>query len=155
MRKVYLVLAWMVVAEVVIQAGSIALGMGAMSHHMSEGGVVDKASLEDGELSWVGEIGFPIHYINGGLVVPVLALVLLLVSFFAHVERGRRAAALVFVLVLVQGSLGYSITDSPYVGAIHGANALAVFGASLYAARLARSSASTVVAAKAYEDARS
>ena len=84
MRKVYLVLAWMVVAEVVIQAGSIALGMGAMSHHMSEGGVVDKASLEDGELSWVGEIGFPIHYINGGLVVPVLALVLLQIGR-AHV----------------------------------------------------------------------
>ena len=155
MRKVYLVLAWALVVEVVIQAGAIALGMGALSHHVSEGGVVDKASLEDRELSWVGEIGFPIHFINGGLVVPLLALALLVVSFFAHVEKGRRVAAVVFVLVLVQSTLGYSITDSPYVGAIHGANALLVFGASLYAARLARVSASAVVAAKAYEDARS
>lgn len=154
MRKVYLTLAWALVAEVVIQAGSIALGMGALSHHVSEGGVIDKASLEDTELGWVGEVGFPIHFINGGLVVPVIALMLLVVSFFAHVEKGRRTAALVFVLVMVQSSLGYAITDSPYVGAVHGANALAVLGAALYAARLARLSASPVVSAKAYDDAR-
>lgn len=151
MRKVYLMLAWALVAEVVIQAGSIALGMGALSHHVSEGGVIDKASLEDSE---VGGVGFPIHFINGGLVVPVIALMLLVVSFFAHVEKGRRTAALVFVLVMVQSSLGYAITDSPYVGAVHGANALAVLGAALYAARLARLSAAPVVAAKAYDDAR-
>ena len=155
MRKVYRVLSWLIVAEVVVQAAAIALGLGGLSHHVSEGGVIDKASLEDRELGWVGEIGFPIHFINGGLVIPVLAITLLVVAFFAHVEKGIRTAAWVFGFVVVQVMLGYSITDVPYIGAVHGANALALLVVAMYAARLARVPAPEAVRGEAHADARS
>jgi hypothetical protein len=137
MRRVYRVLSWLIVVEVVVQAAAIALGLGGLVHHVSEGGVVDKASLEDSELGWVGEVGFPIHFVNGGVVIPLLALALLVVAFFAHVPKGIRTAAWVFGLVVVQVMLGYSITDVPFTGAVHGANALALLVVAMQAARLA------------------
>ena len=44
-------------------------------------------------------------------------------------------------LVALQITLGYSIVDMPYLGLVHGANALAVLLASVYAARRIRRSA--------------
>ena len=49
--------------------------------------------------------------------------------------RGAKLwAAITFGLVVVQVTLGFSITDMPYLGLIHGANALAVVAAASVAA---------------------
>ena len=57
-----------------------------------------------------------------------------------------------FVLVVVQGSLGYSIKDVPYLGLVHGANALAVFVVAVVCARRAARSAQDRVAEPATAD---
>ena len=56
---------------------------------VSEGGVVDKALLESFQAAGVGEVGFLIHGLVGGVAIPLIALVLLVVSFFVQ-ARGAR-----------------------------------------------------------------
>ena len=54
-----------------------------------------------------------------------------------------------YALIVLQVTLGFSITDVPYLGLIHGANALAIVVAAVIAAfrgRAARSSADTTEA---------
>ena len=136
MRKLYSVLAWIVAAGVVVQAASIAFGFGGMTGYVMDGGVVDKALIESEQATFTGDLGFPIHGIVGGLVLPVVALALGAVSFFVRgVPRARTLAWALFALVLIQGSAGYSITDTPYVGLFHGANALLILLVAVAAAR--------------------
>lgn len=134
MRKIYRALAWAVAGGVVIQAAAIAFAFGGMLNLVSEGGVVDKALLEAFQAGGVGELGFLIHGLVGGVVIPLLALALLVVSFFVRARGARLWAAIVFGLVALQVTLGFSITDMPYLGLIHGANALAVVAAGSIAA---------------------
>ena len=47
-------------------------------------------------------------------------------------------AAIVFVLVVAQGQIGYLGHEFPLAGALHGLNALALFGAALYTGRRMR-----------------
>lgn len=139
MRKLYTGLAWTVAGTVVVQAAAIAFAFGGMLNLVSEGGVVDKALLESFQAGGVGELGFLIHGLVGGVVIPLIALALLVVSFFVRARGVRLWAAIVFGLVALQVTLGFSITDMPYLGLIHGANALAVVaGASFAAMRVRR-----------------
>jgi heme A synthase len=138
MRKAYSWLASGIALGVVVQAASIALGLGGIIHFGEEGGVVDKAVVESEDASFTGAVGFLVHGIVGGMVIPVLALALLVVSFFVRLPRARTLALVVIGLVVLQTMLGYSIVDLPYIAVLHGANALAVLGTALAAARLAR-----------------
>jgi heme A synthase len=54
-------------------------------------------------------------------------------------------AVIVFVLVIVQGQLAGFGHDFPLVAALHGLNALALFGAAIYAARRLRPAAAAGV----------
>lgn len=135
MRRTYSIIAWIIAGCVAVQAASIAFGLGGMAHYIQDGGVVDKALVESRQAVFVGELGFPIHAIVGGMVIPVAALALLVVAFFVKTPGARLWAAVVLGVVALQITLGYSITDMPYLGLVHGANALAVFLTALYAAR--------------------
>lgn len=139
MRKAYNALGWVVAGLVMLQAASMAWGVGGENHFIDSGGVVDKALVEaaeaGGEPPFPEVLGFPIHGLNGGLLIPVLALVLVGVSFRARLPRARRNAAFLFALVFVQVMLGYSIVDLPLLGFFHGLNALLVFAAALGIAR--------------------
>ena len=143
MRRTYLVLASAVAGLVVVQAAAIAFAFGGLAHHVSQGGTFDKAMMESQESAFTGDVGLPVHAMVGGLVIPLVVLALVVVSFFAHVRHGVRLALIVLGLVVVQAMLGYSIVDLPFAGAVHGANALAVFASAVLAARAARSTAST------------
>jgi heme A synthase len=137
MRRTYSVLAWIVAGGVFVQAAAIAFGFGGMAGYVQEGGVVDKALVESRTTgNFTGEVGFAIHGIVGGMVIPFAALALVVASFLIKVPGARKWAAVVLGLVIVQAMLGYSITDLPYLGLIHGANALAILLTSVYAARL-------------------
>lgn len=138
MRKMYSWLASGIALGVVVQAAAIAFGLGGMMHFVGGGGVVDKAMVESEDAGFTGAAGFLVHGIVGGLIIPVLALALLVVSFFVRLPRARTLALGVVGLVVLQTMLGYSIEDLPYLGIIHGANALAVLAAALGGARLAR-----------------
>lgn len=142
MRKLYTGLAWTVAGAVVVQAAAIAFAFGGMLNLVSEGGVVDKALLEGFQAAGVGESGFMIHGLVGGVVIPIIALALLVVSFFVRVRGAKLWAAITFGLVVLQVVLGFSVTDMPYLGLIHGANALAVVAAAAVAALRVRRSPS-------------
>jgi heme A synthase len=139
MRKLYTGLAWTVAGAVVVQAAAIAFAFGGMLNLVSEGGVVDKALLESFQAGGVGELGFMIHALVGGVLIPLIALALLVSSFFVRTRGAKLWAAMVFGLVALQATIGFSITDMPYLGLIHGANALAIVAiASVAALRMRR-----------------
>ncbi|WP_193509125.1 hypothetical protein [Cryobacterium sp. BB736] len=146
MYKVYSGLAWSIAGGVVVQAAAIAFAFGGLLNSVANGGVVDKALLESRQAGGVGELGFVMHAIVGGGLIPLLAVVLLVVSFFVRVRGAKLLAAIVFALVALQVTLGFSIIGSPYLGLIHGANALAIVAAAVVAAvRVRRSSRSAAM----------
>ena len=138
MRKLYSALAWVVAAGVVVQAAAIAFGFGGMLGYVLEGGVVDKALIESRQAPFTGELGFTVHGLVGGLLLPVAGLALGIVSLFVRgLPRARVLAWAIFALILIQGSAGFAIADLPYVGIFHGSNALLILGLAVVAARRA------------------
>jgi len=94
--------------------------------------------MESQDLAFTGVLGFPIHAISGMMLIPLLALILLIVSFFAKLPRGIVTAAVLLALVVLQVMLGILGSSTPYAGLLHGMNALVIFAGALGAARLAR-----------------
>jgi hypothetical protein len=135
MRSVYKVLAYLVAAEVVIQAMAMVYAVAGEGKWVMEGGVLDKAVIESREFVFPEVLGYAIHGINGMMIIPLVAVLLLISSFFAKVPGGIKWAALVFGLVVVQVNLGFAGHAIPALGALHGLNALMLFTAALYTAR--------------------
>lgn len=143
MRSVYRVLAFVIVAEVAIQAMAIAYAVAGLGKWVDEGGVLDKAVMESDEMPFPEIAGFIIHGINGMYLIPLLALLLLIFSFFAKVPGGVTWAAVVLLLVVLQVVLGLFGEDIPALGALHGLNALVLFGVAVMTGIRARSNAGT------------
>jgi len=141
MRTAYKVLAYLVAAEVAVQAMAIVWGIAGLGKWVDSGGVFDKAVIESQGTPFPEVVGILAHGINGFFVIPGIALLLLIVSFFTRVRGAIKWALVVFVLVIVQGQLGGLGHDFPLAGALHGLNALALFGASIYAGRRLRAAA--------------
>lgn len=139
MRKLHSTLAWLVAALVVVQAASMTFGVAGMTAFAAQGGVIDKALLESRSLdNFVGELGFAIHALNGGLAIPLAAVLLLAVSFFTRARGARPWAGVVLGLVAVQTTLGYGLHDVPHLGILHGANALFLLAAAVQTALVVR-----------------
>lgn len=134
MRKVYRVLAYVIAAEVVVQAMAMVFGVAGMGKWIDNGGVFDKAVMESEEAPFPEVVGFMVHGINGMMVIPLLALILLICSFFAKVPGAVRSAAGILLLVIVQVVLGLSGPALPVLGALHGLNAMALFTLALLTA---------------------
>jgi hypothetical protein len=146
MRTAYKVLAYLVAAEVAVQAMAIVWGIAGLGKWVDGGGVFDKAVIESqGTPPFPEVVGILVHGINGMFVIPALALLLLIVSFFTRVRGAIKWAVIVFVLVVVQGQLGELGHDFPLAGAVHGLNAMALFGVALYAGRRLRAAAAVGV----------
>ncbi|MGW7679340.1 hypothetical protein ACWGID_01285 [Kribbella sp. NPDC054772] len=84
-----------------------------------------------------GDWGHSLHSIVGSTIIPLLALLLLIVSFFAHVEGGVKWALYVFGLVVLQIALAFLAFAVPVIGALHGLNALALLAVAGLASRRA------------------
>jgi hypothetical protein len=138
MRTTYKVLAYLVAAEVVIQAMAVVWAMAGLGKWVQEGGVLDKALMESEGTPFPEIAGFIVHGINGTFVIPGIALVLVILSFFTKVRGAIKWAIIVFVLTVLQGQLGYLGHEVTAVAAVHGLNALALFGTALYAGRRMR-----------------
>jgi hypothetical protein len=145
MRTAYKVLAYLVAAEVAVQAMVMVWAIAGLGKWVDGGGVFDKAviegSIETGAMAFPEVFGILVHGINGTFVVPGIALLLLIVSFFTKVRGAIKWAVIVFVLVVVQGQIGFLGHEFPLAGALHGLNALALFGVALYAGRRLRATA--------------
>jgi hypothetical protein len=138
MRTAYKALAYLVAAEVAVQAMVMVWAIAGLGNWVDGGGVFDKSVIESQATPFPEVAGIIVHGINGTFVVPGIALVLLIVSFFTKVRGAIKWAVLVFVLVVAQGQIGFLGHEFPLAGALHGLNALALFGVALYAARRLR-----------------
>jgi hypothetical protein len=149
MRTAYKVLAYLVAAEVAVQAMVMVWAIAGLGKWVDGGGVFDKSviegSIETGAMPFPEVLGLLVHGINGMFVVPGLALAMLIVSFFTKVRGAIKWAVTVFVLVVLQGQLGFLGHEFPLSGALHGLNALALFGVALYAGRRLRAAAPAAV----------
>jgi hypothetical protein len=137
MRTAYRVLAWLMAAEVLVQGAAISWAVFGLGRWIQGGGVLDKSVMESEASAFPEETGFMVHGINGQMVVPVLALALLVVAFFARLPRGVALAGGVVGLVALQVILGMLGHGVPFLGVLHGANALLLFAVAVVAAQRA------------------
>ncbi len=127
MKSVYRWLAFLVAAEVAVQAAAMVYAVAGLGIWVDrDAGVLDKAAFESDE-PFPEVVGFMIHGINGMMVIPALALILLIVSFFSKVRGGVKWAALVLLAVVAQVALGLFGHENALFGALHGINALILF----------------------------
>ena len=139
MRSVYKFFAWLIAAAVVVQAASMVYAIAGLGIWVDkDGGVLDKAAIESEENLFPELVGFMVHGLNGMMVIPALALILLIVSFFAKVPRGILFAALVLLTVVVQVTLGLLGHEASIWGGLHGINALVLFSLAVYTGMRAR-----------------
>ena len=134
MKTVYRVLAYVIAVLVAVQAAAIGYAVFAQLHWIEGGGTLDGAALESGA---PGTGAFLFHALNGAVFL-LLALVLLIVSFFAKIPQGVRWAVIVLVATVLQIALGTLSRLLAPIGAIHGAVALVLFGVAVMAAMRAR-----------------
>ena len=127
MKSAYRVIARLVAVGVILQAMFIALGTFLPWKDVDDGLIVNV----DYEGNWAQGM----HGLFGMMVIPLLAIVLLIVSFFAHIRGGVKWAGIVLGLVVLQVVLAFTSFGIPAVGALHGLNAFAVLFAADYAAR--------------------
>jgi hypothetical protein len=130
-RNVYRVIAQLIAFAVVVQVAVIAFGLFGIWNDVDNGKVVS-----DG---YEGNGGFAIHSILGSGVIPLLALLLLVISFFVKVDGAVKWAGLVVLAVAVQITLAFISFGVPAVGLLHAANAFLIAGAASMAARRAGS----------------
>nr|BFE59333.1 hypothetical protein GCM10020063_038590 [Dactylosporangium thailandense] len=129
MRSTYRVFAYLIAAGVLVQAATVAYAWFAVIQDIDAGGVFDKnAGANPGHYA---------HGIIGMAVIPLIALIFLVLSFFARIPRGVTWAGITFGLTALQVALAVVSFSAPLVGALHGINAVAVLAAALVAARRA------------------
>jgi len=143
MRRTYHVLAYLIAALVVVQAMMMATAVAGLDHWIDDGATVNKHVL-DKDPTFNGSFGFPVHAINGEMLIPLIALALLVISFFAKVAGGTRWALYILGLIILQVVLGVSQGEVPPLGLLHGLNAFVLFVVAFLAAR--RASGATDVA---------
>jgi hypothetical protein len=149
MRLTYLILARIIAILVVIQAMTMVFAVSGFFNWIDDGNTADSAvfkSWEDNPPDFVGSLGFMIHGISGMNLIPLLALLLLIASFFAKVPRGVLIAVVVVVSTALQVFVGLAAHDAPIVGLVHGFNAFILFGAALAGAQAAKNAGVTQVA---------
>ncbi len=140
MRSVYRWLAFIIAAEVALQAAVMVYAIAGLGIWVErDSGVLDKAAFESEAPIFPEAVGFMLHGINGMMVIPALALILLIVSFFAKIPGGPKWAALVLLAVVVQVALGIFGNENAIFGGLHGINALILFSLAVVAGRRASS----------------
>ncbi|HUS22252.1 MAG TPA: hypothetical protein VMZ66_09605 [Aeromicrobium sp.] len=142
MRAAYLWLARLIAVLVVVQAMTIVFAVSGLFNWITEkGGSLDASvvkSWDDTPPTFTGAIGHLLHVEVGEKLMPALALLLLIVAFFAKVSQGVAIALVLLVLVILQILAGMNADNMPYLGLWHGLNAFLIFGAAMAAAMKAK-----------------
>jgi hypothetical protein len=139
MAMAYRILATTIAGLVAVQAAAHAWASAGLGAYLMGGAVIDKSMMEDtgGPPPFPEVLGIIVHGLNGGIVIPAIALALLVVSFFTRVPGSIRWAVVVVGLVALQMTLGYAGHGMPLLALFHGLNALVLFTAALTARRVA------------------
>jgi hypothetical protein len=132
MRNVYRVLALLLAVGVMVQGAAIAFGVFGLIKWIERGGTLDQSTELTPAVG--GYAGFSLHATAGIMVLPVIALLFLISSFFAKVPGGIKWALIVFGVTVVQVALGLFAHELAGLGWLHGANALILFGVAVTAA---------------------
>lgn len=127
MKNVYRVLAYLIAAAVAIQAAFVAYGIFGLAKWIETGGTLDKAAFESETFTFPGLSGLILHGTAGIMVIPVLALLFVISSFFTKVKGSIVWALLTLAAVVVQVFLGLFAHEYFQLGALHGINALILF----------------------------
>jgi len=145
MRSAYRVFAYLIAALVVVQASMIAYAFAGLGIWVDkEGGVLDQAAMES-EPDFTGAVGFAVHGINGMMLIPLVALIFLIVSFFAKIPGGIKWAGFVLLAVIVQVTLGLFGHENAIFGMLHGINALLLFSLAVMAGKRVQTGAEASV----------
>jgi hypothetical protein len=120
MKQVYRVLAFLIAAGVILQAAAIAYAVFAMFEWVGAGGTIDKSLIESESPQIGGITGFNLHQLFGVTILPLLALLLLISSFFAKIPGGIRWGFIVFTVTVAQSLLGIYAHHTAGVGWLHG-----------------------------------
>lgn len=123
MKPAYRALAYLVLVLVIVQAADLAFGFFGVGAWVENGHDLTKSALEDNASGITGEAGLALHSIIGQFLIPLVALLLLAISFFARIDGGRKWAALILGDVVVQVVLAFVSFGVPVVGVLHGLNA--------------------------------
>lgn len=127
MRTVYQVLAYLISLAVALQAAAIALSFFGLVSWIGSGGTLDKAFIESEGASFPGIAGLEFHAMVGMMVIPALALLLLISSFFTRSKSAIGWAGIAIGCVVVQVLLGFFAHGMYMVGAVHGLFAFVLF----------------------------
>ena len=145
MKTAYRVLAGLTCLLVLVQSAAIAFGTFGIINFVEGGNDYTKAIGEE-RAAEAGGLGQNIHSF-GAMAIALVAIVLLIASFFAKIDGGVKWAGIVFVAVLLQWVFAISAFSAPVVGLLHGLNAFVVFGTAMTAMQRAKSATSAPVAA--------
>jgi hypothetical protein len=137
MKTVYRVLAYLIALEVLFQGALNDFAVFGLRHWIDEGGVLDGATVQNHAEGFSEAVGFQLHATNGQMIIPVIAVLLLISSFFAKVPRAVASALTVLLSVVVQVLLGLFAIDAPALGILHGINGILLFAFAVVAARRA------------------
>ena len=131
MKRVYEVLAFLVAIEVVVQASLMVWGVAGLGLWVDDGNELTKDTFEDafngGERPFPEFLGLMLHGMNGMMVIPAIALLALIASFFSKVPKAPLFSLAVLLLVVAQVTLGLFGHSHSELGALHGINALVLF----------------------------
>jgi len=145
MRSAYKYLAHGIAGLVAFQAAVMVFAVAGLYNWISDGNTLTESAMTaDEPPDFTGAIGFMLHGMVGMMLIPLLALVLLIISFFAKIPGGVAWAGGVLGLTVLQVALGIFGHETAYAGMLHGLNALILFSVALQAGR--RASVSRVVA---------
>lgn len=137
MRSTYKYLAYTICVLVALQAAFVVYADAGLFQWIDQdGGVLDKAALNDDSLSFPGLGGFILHGMNGMMLIPLVTLATLVVGFLTKTKGAASRAGLLLGLVVLQVTLGMVAHGVPQIGPLHGINAFAIFLTALSAARL-------------------
>jgi hypothetical protein len=149
MRSAYRYLAHGIAGLVAIQAAVMVFAVAGLYGWISDGNTLTESTMTaDEPPDFTGAIGFMLHGMIGMMLIPLLALVLLIISFFAKIPGGVAWAAGVLGLVVLQVALGLFGHETPYAGMLHGLNALILFSVALQAGRRSSVTSETTTAAE-------
>jgi hypothetical protein len=128
MRQAYRLLANLIALLVLVQLAAIGLGWFMTINEVEDGTGQVFAGADD------LNIGHDIHSF-GAIAIALVALILMIVSFFAKVDGGVKWAGFVLLTVVLQWVLAIVAFEVPVVGSLHALNAMAVAGVASMAAR--------------------
>jgi hypothetical protein len=136
MRASYRVLGGLICLLVLVQAAGIAFGTFGILNFIEDGNDYNESVAEDGSAAGAAA-GQAIHS-WGAAAITLVAIVWLVVSFFAKIDGGVKWAGFVFLSVLAQWILAVIAFAVPAVGLLHGINAFVMFGLAMAAVQNAR-----------------